>query len=300
MDFFDPHFHIWDVSGLHDKDILFKPHDKELYDVDTYEKDLKDCEMKHVGGTFLEAMSVCYPDEKNEKTYSERCVKEAEWAQENLTKSNKKYILIPTVQLESVGTRENILSKLSKMKNVRGIRQILNFKPSWPRNKSNLLEDSKWIDGFRLLEKYNLSFDMQLNPSQYHLVTSLVGKYSKIRIIINHLGTPTLKDFRSETYWKGMRNFAKHKHVFLKISMLNYIDPKWDENDDTIAMVREVIDMFGPDRCFFCSNYPVELKDGWPAKRLFAGFRKIASVYTLDAQRQLFSKSAMLAYNVMN
>lgn len=307
MEFFDSHFHIWDVSskGVHDADILFKPNGEEVYDVSKYESDLKDVDgFRVVGGAFLEAMSVCFPKEEDEKVYARKCVEEARWAQKLLSASLRKYVLVPTVALESVKTRENTLNKLSKLKQVRGIRQILNFKPSWPRNKCNLLENSNWCKGFEMLARYNLSFDVQLNPHQYEAAASLLLRQQQEKkcyppvIIINHLGTPTHSDLQSDIYWNGLRKLAKcGDHIFMKISMLHYIDPKWDESEEVILAVHKVIELFGEDQCFFASNYPVELKDGWPAKRLFPAFRnKIASKYSVATQEKLFSKNAMRAY----
>ena len=39
IDFFDPHFHVWDVrdEGVWDGEILFKPDGKEVFDIHGYE-----------------------------------------------------------------------------------------------------------------------------------------------------------------------------------------------------------------------------------------------------------------------
>ena len=52
-------------------------------------------------------------------------------------------------------------------------------------------------------------------------------------------------------------------HTYLKISMLCYTDPKWDENPQFVDVVKGLIKLFGVDRCCFASNYPVDTKDGW-------------------------------------
>ena len=80
IEFFDPHFHIWDISknGPHDGDILFKPHDKKCYDTTAYENDLAKMPKNfvHTGGVFLEAMSVCFPG-RGPKKLNKDCLKEA-------------------------------------------------------------------------------------------------------------------------------------------------------------------------------------------------------------------------------
>lgn len=304
IEFYDPHFHIWDVgeTGPHDKSVLFKPNGKELYDLKAYRNDLERCGLRWIGGTFIEAMSVCYVD-RDGKTYVEHCMNEARWVNHALS-GDGTFAIVPSVPLENSELREGALIEIQKMERVRGIRQILNHEPSWPRNKrlGNLLSNKKWIEGFRCLEKLNLSFDMQLNPSQFAAAWSLARDHPRVTVIINHLGTPTLDDLkdkkRSDIYWSGLKRFAELTHVFIKISMLCYICPRWDENDLVRDTVRRVIDLFGPDRCFFASNYPVDVKDGWPAERLFPAFRKLASLYSLETQRKLFSLNAMRAYRV--
>ena len=62
--------------------------------------------------------------------------------------------------------------------------------------------------------------------------------------------------------------------------------------------VHRVIELFGTDRTFFASNYPVDVKDGWPADKLFGAFRHVASRYPIEDQRKLFSQSARAAYLV--
>ena len=62
MDFFDPHFHVW-KPPLHDGSILPKVRDQEVYSREDYEKEFENVgpQFRHVGGAFVEAMSVCFP-----------------------------------------------------------------------------------------------------------------------------------------------------------------------------------------------------------------------------------------------
>lgn len=66
----------------------------------------------------------------------------------------------------------------------------------------------------------------------------------------------------------------------------------------SVDAVHRVIKIFGTSRCFFASNYPVDVKDGWPAPKLFAAFKKLASQYDEEAQKGLFAGNAKSAYRV--
>ena len=67
-------------------------------------------------------------------------------------------MFIPSASLED----PNIIEYLTELKNtylVRGIRQIVNYEPSWPRNEmlGNLFDNGNFEKGFELLGLHNLS-----------------------------------------------------------------------------------------------------------------------------------------------
>eukprot|EP01043_Picozoa_sp_COSAG02_P005684 COSAG02_NODE_155_length_33066_cov_32.167562_28_plen_83_part_00 len=80
--------------------------------------------------------------------------------------------------------------------------------------------------------------------------------------------------------------------------MLYYIDHDWDESSKVAETVVRVIKLFGACRCFFASNYPVDVQKGWPAHRLFPAFRRLCEKGGIshEEQKQLFSSSARRAY----
>ena len=67
-----------------------------------------------------------------------------------------------------------------------GVRQILNYEPSWPRNKrlGNLLDNRKWIEGYHVLEDFSLSFDLQINPGQFQRAVQLAADHPRTPVII--------------------------------------------------------------------------------------------------------------------
>lgn len=95
-------------------------------------------------------------------------------------------------------------------------------------------------------------------------------------------------------------NRPRFRAAFLQISMLYYIDQDWDKNLTVIEAVLRLIRMFGVERCFFASNYPVDIQKGWPAHRLFPALRRLCDKggISLGEQRQLFAGTARRAYRV--
>ncbi len=302
MEFWDPHFHIWDVSARtssgQDGGVLFPVHGHPVYDLKAYEADLAACGLEHSGGAFVEVVSVCHLPEDG-WPYESACLAEAWWVSRQLERSPHPYRLVATAPLESPQI-DSVLHALTRYPGVCGIRQILNHEPSWPRNVrlGNLLEHPDWRAGFARLEAFGLSFDLQLNPHQFSAAAALLELHPEVPVIINHLGCPTASDLEDGTvYWSGMKALAALPQVSLKLSMLAYPDPHWDAPESPVpALVHQLIDLFGVDRCFFASNFPVDLKDGWPAERLFTGFRTLAEAYTSGEQQQLFAHNARRVY----
>ena len=149
-----------------------------------------------------------------------------------------------------------------------------------------------------MLAEHGLRFDLQLNPHQYAAAARLLAANPHVPVVIDHLGTPTLADLRGDTYWDGMRALADCPHTTMKLSMLPYVDREWDTNALATESVLRVIDLFGVERCFFASNFPVDLKSGWPAARLFGAFARLVSGMPEVDRRRLFAGNAMRAYGV--
>ena len=300
IEIWDPHFHIWDVSegtttGQELKE-LFAPHDDPIYTTRLYEKD---CDgggdgFKHIGGAWLEALSVCQVG-KTGPEYIKDCLAEYRWAAEDIEKSVRNYVLVPTVPLEEPTVVET-LAELANDPKVRGIRQIVNYQPDWPRNAhlGDLLDNSNWQQGYAKLQKHGMSFDLQLNPHQFKRAATFIRGYPGIPVIINHLGSPTMADLTEnvEQFRTGMQALANCDNTMIKLSMLFYATTNWDQQDVVIDSIYFVIDTFGPDRCFFATNFPVDAKFGWPADRLYRAMRKVVEAkYGDDVLRKIFAKN---------
>eukprot|EP00041_Stephanoeca_diplocostata_P011069 m.179882 g.179882 ORF g.179882 m.179882 type:complete len:119 (+) comp18401_c0_seq5:76-432(+) len=88
------------------------------------------------------------------------------------------------------------------------------------------------------------------------------------------------------------------QNVYMKISMICYTDAKFDESEVVHSALQRVISIFGSDRCMFGSNYPVDVKDGWPSNKLFPALLNLVKHLGDDAVRAMFSANARRAYRV--
>ena len=303
MKLWDPHFHLWDVSPEtttgHDASQLFAADGDPLYDRARFESDLAVEGFDLTGGALVEAVSVCHIEEDGPR-YAEACVAEARWVCEQLASPPRDYAVVACAPLEDPDLPA-ILGDLAQCPGLRGIRQILNHEPSWPRNESrgDFLDQAVWQSGFARLEEFSLSFDLQLNPRQFRKAARLLARHPGIPIVIGHLGSPTLDDLSEGTvYWEGLEALADLEQAYLKISMLSYPDKDWQESTLVRESVLRALELFGAGRCMFASNFPVEKHVGWSADRLYAAFADLVSHLDAADRQRLFADTARRAYRV--
>jgi predicted TIM-barrel fold metal-dependent hydrolase len=195
---------------------------------------------------------------------------------------------------------EAMLAAHCQFPNVRGIRHIVNWHPDPAKTyvtRADFLTDSAWLRGFALLKRYNLSFDLQLYPSQMADAAALAAAHSDTTIVLNHAGMPVDRDGEALSLWRtGMRALAAQPNVWVKISGLGMVDWRWTENSIR-PFVLDTIEIFGPDRCMFASNFPVDkLYSSFDA--LYGAFEGIVSDFSIDERRRLFCDTALAVYRI--
>jgi predicted TIM-barrel fold metal-dependent hydrolase len=192
-----------------------------------------------------------------------------------------------------------LLAQHAAQRNVRGIRQILNWhrdcaKTYTPRD---LLAEQSWQRGFALLARHGFSFDLQIYPGQMPAAARLAARHPDIPLILNHTGMPCDKDPAGIEAWRaGLRALAAQAHVAVKISGLAMLDWRWSRAS-LEPFVRETIDTFGAERVMLASNFPVD--------RLFGTFAGFTDAYlsilagASEAERaQLFARNAERIYKI--
>ncbi|TFJ88530.1 hypothetical protein NSK_000104 [Nannochloropsis salina CCMP1776] len=192
-------------------------------------------------------------------------------------------------------------------------------------------------EGFALLGPRKLSFDLQVNWFQLQDAASFLQAFPDTVVILDHMGCLKLgageeEDARRITVWqRGMQALAALPNVFVKLSMLEYIRSGWQsddtgkgegdsKSDDTQgdaagaactnahavvkARVRDTIKWFGPSRCMFASNFPVDKcllgRDCHPTslENLVLAQHALVADLPEEEQRQLFIETARKVYKL--
>lgn len=198
------------------------------------------------------------------------------------------------------GDLEAVLARHRAHANLRGIRQMLNHGPE-PRlcftDRGDLMDDPRWRAGFALLERHDLSFDLQIWPWQMERAARLAEDLPQVQIILNHTGMPMERTAEGFAQWlEGMAALAGCPSVAVKISGLGMLERDW-----TSASIRpyvlDTIELFGVERCLFASNFPVD-KLMSDYDKVWDSYAEITAAFSADERRALFHDNAERYYRL--
>lgn len=205
----------------------------------------------------------------------------------------------------------------------RGIRQSASWSedpsvlgPLHGRVPQGLYADPAFRAGFGLLHKLGLSFDAWFLEPQLPEVLDLARAFPETRIVIDHVGTPlgigmyaSKREARFNDWQQGMRALAQCSNVHVKLGGLAmpFGGFEWSyQNRPASAEVlarawRPYIDVciqsFGPKRCMFESNFPVD-SFSCDYATLWNALKLCAKGYSAEEKTALFSGTAKQVYRL--
>jgi L-fuconolactonase len=171
-------------------------------------------------------------------------------------------------------------------------------------------------EGFARLVAHGLSFDAwQYHPQLAEL--ALLGRdYPETTIIVDHCGAPLHLgpyDAIRDQVWVHWRNaiamLARCENVVIKVGGLGQQNPALGLGKRPLPptsaelatiiepYVRQVIDTFGPARCMFESNFPVD-KASYSYGVMWNAFKRVSACYTPAERADLFYGTAARAYRL--
>ena len=194
---------------------------------------------------------------------------------------------------------ERLLEQHAAHANVRGIRHIINWSPD-PRlsyTARDLLDDPAFEAGYGRLAAHGLRFDCQIYPRQMQAAAALASRHPDVPMILNHAGMPVERDEAGLGLWRdGLRALAALPHVSVKVSGLGIVMHDWTVERQR-PLVLETIDVFGPARCMFASDFPTD-KLYASFDRQMSAYDQITASFREDERRALFAHNAERIYNI--
>ncbi len=192
------------------------------------------------------------------------------------------------------------------------------IRESHTKPPAGLLGHSNFRAGFAKLGEMGFSFDAWMFHPQVKELVDLAASVPETPIVLDHLGGPLgigpyagIREEVRATLRPALEALAQHEQVVVKVGGIGMsiygvglnrlpqaptseqVAELWSED------IRHCVDTFGPERCMFESNFPVD-RQGCSYTVLFNAFQRVAEEagWSSVERAELFSGTARRFYRL--
>ena len=302
----DPHHHLWDL-----RKITFQPHREFLQKVYLTEEFANEIQRSghKITHTVFAQCSAFYRKEGPEEL---KAVGEVEFA--NGVAAMSASGLYGDTQLCAGIFSYADLSLGRKVKSV--LESLQNASPNFRGIRSPFPSDlnSEFLEGFKILGEMGLTYD-NYSPDYTRLpkLAELAATHPEVTVIVNHLGGRI--NLNEQEWRECLKKVSKQKNVYLKLGGAQQRVDDWEPAFHRNQRLQPIssyelckslgkyyvkaIELFGPERCMFESNFPVD-KECVSYRTLWNFFKKISIEMNLSKgdKDSVFSETAKLVYRL--
>ena len=183
------------------------------------------------------------------------------------------------------------LEKLAAHERVRGIRRLLQDEP----DDAFCLRPG-FVEGVRLLARFDLSFDICVYHRQLAGALELVRRCPEVRFVLDHFGKPGIRDKLVEPWRTHITALAALPNVWCKLSgLITEADHRDWTREQLRPYIDHVIESFGFERVMFGSDWPVSEQTHRYAQWVGIVDQALAGVPD-DERRKVFRDNAIAFY----
>ena len=172
------------------------------------------------------------------------------------------------------------------------------------------MEDPQLIKNTELLGKLNMSLDFTISPAWLPAIANLIKTCPGTRFLVNHCGNADPRAFLDPSLISGkpnhdanewiasMKTVAENKNVVCKISGIISTSSGYPKTAKTLAPgINHCLDIFGPDRVMFASDWPWCLKSN-KLEEWVNILKEIVKNRPYIEQKKMFYDNAIKFYSI--
>ncbi|PSL16061.1 amidohydrolase family protein [Shimia abyssi] len=284
----DAHHHLWDLKSVNYPWLMAKGQIRFFGDPTPIQRDYlikefrRDAEAAGISGSV------------HIQVGAEDGLTEATWVQ-SVADANPDWPIKQVVFCDlAAADLEAQLAAFSSMPTVRGVRQIVGRAPDEDdvTGTNALLDNPAFVRGLQMAGTRGLSFDLQLIPELMEKTAAILAQAPDTHVALCHAGSPHNRSKHGLRQWKNaLRHLSAQPNVVCKLSGLGMFDHNWS-TESIRPIVEACLDQFGPERCMFGSNFPVD--------SLYSDYAtlidSITSLVPATAREAVFGKTASKFY----
>ena len=290
----DAHHHLWDLSHCHYPWLMERGVRRFFGDPAPIQRNYLVADLRADVGDLPVTKSVhvqvgAAPDDS---------LKETRWLQSVAETSGLPSAIVAFADLrdDDLGT---MLDQHSAAPAFRGVRQIVGRSAEEDaRTGTNaLLDDPAFARGLAQLARRGLSFDLQLTPPLMHTAARVLGGVEGLQVALCHAGSPNDFSPGGLAAWRdGLAALAQVPGMICKLSGFGMFRPDWNA-DHARPLILSAIDLFGPQRIAFGSNFPVDRLYA-PYGPTMRRYLDIVQGFSLDEIDAMFAATAERFYRI--
>ncbi|MGC1276067.1 MAG: amidohydrolase family protein [Planctomycetaceae bacterium] len=154
------------------------------------------------------------------------------------------------------------------------------------------------LRGLEILERHAVPFDLLFYVRHLRHAATLAARLPELALVIDHLAKPRIKDQATDDWWPDLKAAAAFPNVFCKLSgLVTEADHALWTPEDLRPYVQTALDLFGPERCLFGSDWPVcELAASYEA--VFHALEEALGAISQAEHAQIFGETARRLYRL--
>lgn len=197
------------------------------------------------------------------------------------------------LDLQSVQAEEQIAAFAKHPKAV-GVRHVIH-----DEEDVDFMLRPAFIRGVKLLEKYNLAYDILIFPKHLTNTIKFVKQFSDKQIfVVDHIAKPLIKEGILSLWKEEITALAKFPNVYCKVSgMVTEADWNNWKPENIRPYLDVVMEAFGPERIMIGSDWPVCLVAGKYSTVMQVVIDYI-STFTEKEQALILGENAVKAYGI--
>lgn len=164
------------------------------------------------------------------------------------------------------------------------------------------LEDDTWMlrpalrAGIEAMVAHDLTFDALVLPRHLGHLRQFLALYPDLRVVVDHCAKPEIAKGLFDDWARDLAAVAEAPNTFCKLSgLVTEAGPDW-QPDTLMPYVEHVLNVFGPDRLLFGSDWPVLTLAGDYAGWMQVVQDRIVSRVSADQARAIMGQTARRAY----
>ena len=173
-----------------------------------------------------------------------------------------------------------------------GVRHIVEME------EDNWLIKKEVLASLKELAQRDIPYDMQVKPKHLCHVLRVVQEVPDLSVVIDHMAKPEISQQKIDGWAETITEIAQLPQVFCKVSgFITEADLNNWKTKDMEPFVRHVMDVFGPSRLMFGSDWPVCNLAG-DYQKVWKSTNEILADLSQDDYRKVFGENAIRFYKL--